>query len=179
MRLYEEVLIIKPDATEEDAAGVIELLSKTVTDQEGKIEKVDDWGRRKLAYRVAKFDEGHYVVVTFSAKAETVREVERRLRVSDLVIKFMTVRLDEKLKWVEKRKKKREERAKRKPPVPALLPAIPGAAAPGAPAVGAPAMPAAPVPAGPAPGKPAADEAIPAAAETIPAAPAAEEVKES
>ncbi len=182
MRLYEEVLIVKPDATEEDANGVIELLSKTVTDQEGKIEKVDDWGRRKLAYRVAKCDEGHYFVVTFEAKAETVREVERRLRVSDLVIKFMTVRLDEKLKWVEKRKKKREERAKRKPPVPALLPAIPGAGAPGVPAAGAPVLPAAPaIPAGPAPGKPVSDPvpaaAVPAA--TVPAAAPAEEVKES
>ena len=148
MRLYEEVFIVKPDAADEEAESVIEQLSKTVTEQGGSIDNVDRWGRRKLAYRVAKFDEGNYVIVKFSAKPETVREVERRLRVNDLVLKFLTVRLDEKLKWVEKRKKRREERAKRKPPVPvaAAIPAIPVAATPGVPA-----MPAAPAPATPEP----------------------------
>ncbi|MDX2178762.1 MAG: 30S ribosomal protein S6 [Bryobacteraceae bacterium] len=158
MRLYEEVFIVKPDATDEDANGVVEQLSKTVTDQGGKIEKVDPWGRRKLAYKVLKYEEGNFFIVTFSAKAETVKEVERRLRVNDLVIKFLTVRLDEKLKWVEKRKKRREERAKRKPPVASVIPAVPGLAPaiPGAP--GAP-VPAAPMPAAPLPGKPPASEA--------------------
>lgn len=137
MRLYEEVFIVKPDAADEEAESVIEQLSKTVTEQGGTIDNVDRWGRRKLAYRVAKYDEGNYVVVKFSAKPETVREVERRLRVNDLVLKFLTVRLDERLKWVEKRKKRREERAKRKPPAPATpaIPAIPVAAAPGVPAM--------------------------------------------
>lgn len=137
MRLYEEVFIVKPDAADEEAESVIEQLSKTVTDQGGTIDNVDRWGRRKLAYRVAKYDEGNYVVVKFSAKPETVREVERRLRVNDLVLKFLTVRLDERLKWVEKRKKRREERAKRKPPAPAApaIPAVPAAAAPGVPAM--------------------------------------------
>jgi small subunit ribosomal protein S6 len=144
MRLYEEVFIVKPDAADEEAESVIEQLSKTVTDQGGTIDHVDRWGRRKLAYRVAKYDEGNYVVMKFSAKPETVREVERRLRVNDLVLKFLTVRLDERLKWVEKRKKRREERAKRKPPAPvaAAIPAIPAAAAPGAPAMPAPPEPA-------------------------------------
>jgi small subunit ribosomal protein S6 len=146
MRLYEEVFIVKPDAAEQEADSVIEQLSKTVTEQGGTIDNVDRWGRRKLAYRVAKYDEGIYVVLKFSAKPETVREVERRLRVNDLVLKFLTVRLDEKLKWVEKRKKRREERAKRKPPAPVTpaIPAIPVAATPGVPA--APAMPAPPEP---------------------------------
>jgi small subunit ribosomal protein S6 len=161
MRLYEEVFIVKPDAAEEEAESVVELLSKTVTDQGGAIENLDRWGRRKLAYRVAKFDEGIYFILKFSAKAETVKEVERRLRVNDFVIKFLTVRLDEKLKWVEKRKKKREERAKRKPPMMAA-PAIP--ALPAAAASGGPAMPAAPAPAMPA-----------APAAPMPAAPTAEE----
>ncbi len=151
MRLYEEVFIVKPDAPEEEAEAVVEQLSKTITDQGGTIDKVDKWGKRRLAYRVAKYDEGNFIILTFSAKAETVKELERRLRVNDLVIKFMTVRLDEKLKWVAKRKKKREERAKRKPPVVAApaLPATAVAAVPGAPAPGAPA-PGAPVPAAPA-----------------------------
>ena len=138
MRLYEEVFIVKPDAAEEEAEAVVELLSKTVKEQGGTIEQLDRWGRRKLAYRVAKFDEGIYFILKFYAKPETVKEVERRLRVNDLVIKFLTVRLDERLKWVEKRKRKREERAKRKPPAPhlPLSPAL---------APGVPVAPAAPV----------------------------------
>jgi small subunit ribosomal protein S6 len=146
MRLYEEVFIVKPDAADEEAESVIEQVSKTVTDQGGTIDNVDRWGRRKLAYRVLKYDEGNYVVLKFSAKPETVREVERRLRVNDFVLKFLTVRLDERLKWVEKRKKKREERAKRKPPaaIATPIPAVP-AAVPGAP-VAAPAAPAMPAP---------------------------------
>lgn len=149
MRLYEEVFIVKPDATDEESAGVLEQLSKTITDQGGAVENVDNWGRKKLAYRVAKYDEGLFTILKFSAKPETVREVERRLRVNDSVIKFLTVRLDEKLKWVEKRKKRREERAKRKPPVPVAAPAIPAPAAPGAPVAAKPAAPAAPAPAAP------------------------------
>ena len=132
MRLYEEVIIVKPDVSEEDTKGVVELLSKTVTDQGGNIENVDEWGRRNLAYKVGKYTEGVYFIVKFSANPETVKEVECRLRVSDSVVKFLTVRLDERLKWVEKRKKRREERAKRKPPVTVLaLPASPAAALPG------------------------------------------------
>ena len=148
MRLYEEVFIVKPDVGEEETESVLEGLTKVVTDQGGNIENVDRWGRRKMAYRVAKYEEGTYLIVKFSAKPETVREVERRLRVNDLVLKFLTVRLDERLKWVEKRKKKREERAKRKPPAPVTpaIPAAPVAAVPGAPATPSPA-PAAPEPA--------------------------------
>jgi small subunit ribosomal protein S6 len=157
MRLYEEVFIVKPDATDEETKAVVDLLSKTVTDQGGSIENVDSWGRKKLAYRVEKYEEGYFTIVKFAAKPETVREVERRLRVNDLVLKFLTVRLDERLKWVEKRKKKREERAKRKP-APAM--AVPGAAPapmPGAVvAPEAPKMPAAP--ALPAPGAPAVEK---------------------
>jgi small subunit ribosomal protein S6 len=156
MRLYEEVFIVKPDAAEEETESVVELLTKTVTEQGGQIENIDRWGRRRLAYRVAKYDEGVYFIVKYSAKPETVKEVERRLRVNDLVIKFLTVRLDEKLKWVEKRKKKREERAKRKPPAPVmpLAAPLPAVALPGAPVPPMPAAPAAPAPAAAAPANP-------------------------
>lgn len=147
MRLYEEVFIVKPDASEEEAKGVVDLLSKTVTDQGGAIEKIDEWGRRNLAYKVGRYTEGIYYIVKFSAQPDTVKEVERRLRVNDFIVKFLTVRLDERLKWVEKRKKRREERAKRKPPVPVSpLPAAPAAALPGQPEAPKPAVPAAPEP---------------------------------
>jgi len=133
MRIYEELFIVKPDATEEEIDQVVEQIGQVITGGDGAIDKVEKWGVRKLAYRVAKLEEGHYVLVQFSASPDTVKEIERRLRVTDLVLKFLTVRIDEKLKKIDKRKKQREKRAARKPapPVPApQAPAGEGAAAP-------------------------------------------------
>jgi small subunit ribosomal protein S6 len=153
MRIYEELFIVRPDATEEEVDPLIEQLKHVVTNDGGSIEKTEKWGVRKLAYRVSKHSEGQYILIVFNAKAETVKELERRLRVSDMVIKFLTVRIDEKLKRIEKRKKAREKRAARKPApqpqqaaTPAFLPGEPHAAVPGtpAPAMPAPAAPAAP-----------------------------------
>lgn len=118
MRIYEELFIVRPDATDEEVDPVIEQLKGVVTHAGGTIEKAEKWGVRKLAYRVAKFTEGQYILLQFTAKPETVKELERRLRVNDMVVKFLTVRIDEKLKRIDKRKKQREKRAARKPPKP-------------------------------------------------------------
>ena len=145
MRIYEELFIVRADATDEEVDPVIDLVKNVVTQAGGTIDKTEKWGVRKLAYRVNKQSEGQYILVQFTAEAKTVYELERRLRVNDLVIKFLTVRIDEKLKRMEKRKKAREKRAARKPPAPAPSPAMgvpvfaensgpmPGAPAPGAP----------------------------------------------
>lgn len=149
MRIYEELYILRPDATEEDVDGSVEMIRGIVTGSGGSIDKVDKWGVRKLAYRLKKLNEGYYVLIQFSAQPEVVKELERRLRVSDAVVKFITVRIDEKLKWLEKRKKIREKRAARKPPPvvgpPAMQP-IPAAPPAAAPAPGLPAEPATPAP---------------------------------
>lgn len=150
MRIYEELYILKPDTAEEDVEASVEQIRQIVTTAGGTIDKVDKWGIRKLAYRVGKQSEGYYVLVQFSSTPETVRELERRLRVSDIVLKYLTVRIDEKLKWLEKRKKIREKRAARKPAPAPLQPA------PAAPAPAMPGEPAAPVP-GPAPEAPVAN----------------------
>jgi small subunit ribosomal protein S6 len=155
MRIYEELFIVRPDATEEEVDPLIEQMKGVITHAGGTIEKAEKWGMRKLAYRVSKHNEGQYILIVFNAKADTVKELERRLRVSDMVIKFLTVRIDEKLKRIEKRKKAREKRALRKPaPQPqqasvssAFLPGEPHSAVPGAPA---PALPA-PAPSTPSP----------------------------
>jgi small subunit ribosomal protein S6 len=153
MRVYEELFIVKPDAAEEEVDGFVDQLKTLITTAKGTVDKVDKWGVRKLAYRVAKYAEGQYILIVFSASPESVREIERRMRVTDMVIKFITVRIDEKQKKIEKRKKAREKRAARRPapvappPAPALgVPGEPAAphAAPGAPAPEHPA-PAAPV----------------------------------
>jgi small subunit ribosomal protein S6 len=144
MRIYEELFIVRPDAAEEEVDQLIEQMTQVVTSGGGTVDKVEKWGVRKLAYRVAKREEGYYVLLQVTSGPEVVKELERRLRVSDLVLKFITVRIDERLKKIEKRKKEREKRAKRKPaPVAAAAP-------------GAPARPAAPA----APGEPAAAEPV-------------------
>jgi small subunit ribosomal protein S6 len=114
MRIYEELFIAKPDAPDEEVDAFIEQMKTIVSNAGGTVDKVDKWGKRKLAYRVDKYREGAYVLFQFTSEAEAVKEFERRLRVSDLVIKFLTVRIDETLKRLEKRKKERDKRAHRK-----------------------------------------------------------------
>jgi small subunit ribosomal protein S6 len=176
MRIYENLFIVRPDATEEEIDHLIDGISKTVTSGGGTVDKVEKWGKRRLAYRVDKHREGSYVLIQFTAAPELVREFERRLRVQDAIIKFLSVRIDETLKRVEKRRKEREKRAHRRPPAPVPQPSIAqqilgGAAEPTHPAPGqpGPGQPAAAAPAHPAPGAPAPAEApapTPAAAPT-------------
>jgi len=140
-RIYEELFIAKPDAPDEEVDQYVEQLRTHLTNAGATVDKVEKWGKRRLAYRVDKYREGAYVLLQFSAGPETVKELERRLRVSDLVIKFLTVRIDETLKRLEKRKKDRDKRAAtRASKAPAAAPAapahpmdMPGAATPGIP----------------------------------------------
>jgi len=165
MRIYEELFIVKHDAPEEDIDAFVSQLEGTITASGGKLEKTDKWGVRKLAYKVDKRAEGFYVLLVFTSTAEGVKEVERKLRVSDLVLKWLTVRMDEKLKWLEKRKAARAKRAARKPPPAAPPPAMPPSAGPGAPgaaAPGAPGAPASTAPAAPMPAAPVDETAAPA-----------------
>ena len=125
MRIYEELFIVRPDATDEEIDPLVDQVKTVIANASGTVEKLEKWGVRKLAYRVAKRAEGYYVLLQFTAGPEAVKEIERRLRVSDLVLKFITVRVDERLKKVEKRRKAREKRAHRKPPMPVAAPAVP------------------------------------------------------
>src|SRR5450755_1514521 len=144
MRIYEELFILRPDAPEEEIDQLIDQPTTQISGEGGNVDKSDKWGIRKLAYRVQKRNEGFYVLLQFTAKPETVRELERKLRVSDQVLKFLTVRIDEKLKKIEKRKNDREKRAARKPAIPVPAPSLPSAehimagAEPGGPRPGAP-----------------------------------------
>jgi small subunit ribosomal protein S6 len=179
MRVYEELFIVKPDATEEEVDSIIEQMKGVVAHAGGSVNKVDKWGKRKLAYRVGKFREGEYVLMEFQSGPETVHELERRMRVADLVIKFLTVRIDENLKRIDKRKKQREKRSTRKAsmspasPQPSVAQQMLGGtgAAPGTP--GPAPAPAAPMPAAPLPAHPQAVPApVPAPVVSAPVAPA-------
>jgi small subunit ribosomal protein S6 len=158
MRIYEELFIVRPDVAETEVDPLVEQLTQVITKSGGTVDKTDKWGVRKLAYRVMKYNEGYYTLIQFTSGPETVKEVERRLRVSDAVMKFITVRIDERLKKIAKRKKARDKRAARRPAPVVHAPAVPAEGAvpmPGAPAPAMPAAPAAPAPAAPAPDAPA------------------------
>ena len=122
-RIYEELFIIKPDTPEEEADQFVEHLKTQLTTAGATVDKVDKWGKRKLAYKVDKYREGSYVLLQFTAAPDTVKELERRLRVSDMVLKFITVRIDETLKRLEKRKKIRDKRAAKRASQPQTAPA--------------------------------------------------------
>jgi small subunit ribosomal protein S6 len=134
-RQYDLIFILRPDTPESEIDKVISTLDLAATEKGAKIEKTEKWGRKRMAYRVQRLREGFYVyMVVRSSNGEVVKELERRLKVSDPVIKYLTVRLDEELKRQEKFKRHREKRAARRPKktVPAGVPGQPSepAAAP-------------------------------------------------
>src|SRR5579862_4275298 len=131
-RLYDLIFICMPTTPEEEITKIVHTLEQTASEHGGKVEKVEKWGTRKMAYRVAKQREGFYVYVSLhSNQGELIKELERRLKVSDAVIKYMTVRLDEEIKRQQKLVGRRERRARRRPrkPVAAATPPAGEAAA--------------------------------------------------
>jgi len=142
-RVYEVMFILRPDAAEEDVDKLIAGFSTTVTGGGGVVKTVEKMGRRKLAYLVRRFNDGNYVLLTIEATGPVVLELERRLRVTEQVIKFITVRIDEEEKRLAKVKALRGVRRKVEHSAPASAPA----AAPAPAAVAAPVEAAEPAPA--------------------------------
>jgi len=95
MRKYETIFILDPDLEEEQAQSAIEKVKGIITQAQGEILKVEDWGKRKLAYEVKKKAKGHYLLIHFSGTPALLSELERNFRVMDAVIKFQSVRMDE------------------------------------------------------------------------------------
>jgi small subunit ribosomal protein S6 len=136
-RTYELMFIVRPDMAEEDLDKLISTLEAAVPASGGTVKSVDKMGKRRLAYTVRKFHDGMYVLMTVEGGGAMVHELERRLRVTEPVIKFITVRIDEEQKRLDKIKALRD--AKKKV---SAQPAAPAAAEePVAPAVEAPAAP--------------------------------------
>lgn len=111
-RVYEVMFIVRPDAADEDLDKLIAGFSTTVTNGGGVVKSVEKMGRRKLAYLVRKFNDGNYVLLVIEASGPVVLELERRLRVTEQVIKFITVRTDEEEKRLAKVKALRGTRRK-------------------------------------------------------------------
>jgi small subunit ribosomal protein S6 len=112
-RTYEVMFIVRPDVEEADLDKLIEGFQKNVTDGGGEVKNVEKMGRRRLAYTVRKFNDGFYVLLTVGAAGSLITEIERRLRVSEQVIKFITVRMDEEEKRLAKIKAIRDSKVKR------------------------------------------------------------------
>jgi small subunit ribosomal protein S6 len=129
-RVYEVMFIIRPDVDDDEAEKLITGFSSTVTSGGGAVKSVEKLGRRKLAYMVRKFNDGNFVLLTIEAGGAVVLELERRLRVTEPVIKFITVRVDEEEKRLAKVKAARGVRRKPAEPTPAPAPAPVAAAAP-------------------------------------------------
>ena len=111
-RTYEIMFIVRPDILDEDLDKLIAGLEGNITQGGGSIKSLEKLGRRKLAYTVKKFNDGNYVLLTIDADGKLVAELERRLRVSEPVIKFITVRMDEEQKRIDKIKAIRATRKK-------------------------------------------------------------------
>jgi small subunit ribosomal protein S6 len=130
-RTYEIMFIVRPDMEEADLDKLIEGFSQNITDGGGEVKAVEKMGRRRLAYTVRKFNDGFYVLLVVAAPGSIIGEIERRLRVSEPVIKFITVRMDEEEKRLAKVKALRDSKVKRSAQP---IPPQPAAATPAAPA---------------------------------------------
>jgi small subunit ribosomal protein S6 len=134
-RLYEVMFIVRPDVADEEVDKLVAGFTTTITTGGGAVKTVEKMGRRKLAYMVRKFNDGNYVLLTIEADGAGVLELERRLRVTEQVIKFITVRMDEEEKRLAKvkalrgtRRKLSSEPAAAPAPAPVAVPAAAAAA---------------------------------------------------
>ncbi len=113
-RVYEMMYIAKPDTSADDIAKLNEGITKVIETEGGSVVKLEDMGRRKLAYEIKRKKEGHYVLFEIEGSGKEIAELERRMRVNDLIIRFITVRVDEDRKAAEKIRAKREKRQSRR-----------------------------------------------------------------
>ncbi|MFI5086876.1 MAG: 30S ribosomal protein S6 [Terriglobales bacterium] len=114
-RIYELMFIVRPDIVDEELDRLISTLETQVSTAGGTLKNAERMGKRRLAYQVRGFQDGMYVLFTMEGSGEVVRELERRLRVTEPVIKYITVRVDEEQKRLNKIKALRDARVKAKP----------------------------------------------------------------
>jgi small subunit ribosomal protein S6 len=129
-RTYELMFIVRPDMVDEELDKIISTLENQVTTSGGTVKNVERMGKRRLAYKVRKFQDGMYILLTVEGTGTLIHELERRLRVTEPVIKFLTVRIDEEQKRLDKIKAIRD--AKRKAPPAPATPEASGEATPAA-----------------------------------------------
>ncbi|MBN1318183.1 MAG: 30S ribosomal protein S6 [Anaerolineales bacterium] len=94
MRDYELTIIIQPELDEEDRAALIGQVQEWITSLDGVVVKIDHWGQRKLAYAINNFRRGYYVLMNIQIAGENVRELERRLKISEPILRYLTVKIE-------------------------------------------------------------------------------------
>jgi small subunit ribosomal protein S6 len=112
MHIYESIFIINPNLSDEETAAVIKKMQDVVASQSGEMLKFEDWGKKKLAYEIKKHKRGHYAFFQFKSAPAAVSELERTYKMTDSVIKFLTVRLEKELRVKPEPKKKKKDLAK-------------------------------------------------------------------
>ena len=113
-RQYELVYILPPDTTEQQVAELHSQVEAVVSRMHGQIEKTENWGRKRLAYEIGHNKEGVYVLEVINGSGELMKELDRRLRVMDLVIRHMVVRVDQEIKVVDRTRTKRQSESERR-----------------------------------------------------------------
>ena len=114
-RVYEVIFIVDPDTQEEEMTRLTTNLSGIITDQGGTITRNEVLGRRQLAYRIGRKNEGVYVLFEVEGTGSEIAELERRMRVNDAIMRYMTVRVDEDRQRAEKLKARRQRKASKRP----------------------------------------------------------------
>lgn len=114
-RIYEVVFIVDPSTQDEALTGLTDGLSRIVTEQGGTVTRNEVMGRRQLAYRIGRSNEGIYVLFEVEGTGKEIAELERRMRVSDQVMRYLTVRVDEERRRAEKLKARRARKAAKRP----------------------------------------------------------------
>jgi small subunit ribosomal protein S6 len=113
-RKYELVYVVSPEASDEQVADLHTQVAAIVQRIGGQIDKTENWGRRKLAYEIGRHKEGTYVLEAITGGGELMKEIDRRLKVSDLVIRHLVVRVDEDQAVVERVRARRTETMRRR-----------------------------------------------------------------
>lgn len=114
-RIYEVVFIVDPSMQEEDLTRLTDGLRGIVTDQGGTVTKSEVMGRRQLAYRIGRSNEGIYVLFEVEGTGREIAELERRMRVNDQIMRYLTVRVDEERRRADKLKTRRARKAAKRP----------------------------------------------------------------
>jgi small subunit ribosomal protein S6 len=120
VRNYEVVFIAAPTLTSEELDGFISHVQTVVESKNGKVVKVDNWGKKSLAYKIKRFREGYYVVLSIEGDGGAIAELERRFRVTDYIIRFISVRIDEDIKRSEKIKSARRRKTPKQTSAPSF-----------------------------------------------------------
>lgn len=113
-RTYEVMYIVDPDTASDKIAKLNEAVGKLIEKEGGTVVRLDDVGRRNLAYPINKKTEGHYVLFEIEGSGQEIAELERRMRVNDMIMRYITVRVDEDRKKADKMRAKREKRSSRR-----------------------------------------------------------------